>query len=144
MQHRSIIILPNSRMITNFSHIHFFFNKFRCGFMNSRERSNSSHGQMLKCSTCILILIFLIYSFGLVVCASPLIKVNHALLLKSTNSIHTVYSIKVTKWDSACRQCVECQHFKRGQYTEDNSCNIICRDEIKVVTELGENSLHTS
>uniref|UniRef100_A0A8C2XIJ7 Integrin beta n=1 Tax=Cyclopterus lumpus TaxID=8103 RepID=A0A8C2XIJ7_CYCLU len=35
------------------------------------------------------------------------------------------------------KQCVECQHFKRGQYTEDNSCSIICRDEIKVVTELG-------
>uniref|UniRef100_A0A8C2XGQ2 Integrin beta n=1 Tax=Cyclopterus lumpus TaxID=8103 RepID=A0A8C2XGQ2_CYCLU len=34
------------------------------------------------------------------------------------------------------KQCVECQHFKRGQYTEDNSCSIICRDEIKVVTEL--------
>uniref|UniRef100_A0A3Q2PH93 Integrin beta n=1 Tax=Fundulus heteroclitus TaxID=8078 RepID=A0A3Q2PH93_FUNHE len=36
----------------------------------------------------------------------------------------------------ACRQCVECQHFKRGQYMSDNSCNRICKDEIKVVDEL--------
>ncbi|KAJ0058348.1 hypothetical protein NL108_013421, partial [Boleophthalmus pectinirostris] len=34
------------------------------------------------------------------------------------------------------QQCVECQHFKRGQYIEDNSCNRICRDEIKVVDNL--------
>ena len=38
----------------------------------------------------------------------------------------------------AHRECVECQHFKRGQYTEDNSCNKICKDEIKVVDKLGE------
>ncbi|XP_051243745.1 integrin beta-3a [Dicentrarchus labrax] len=35
------------------------------------------------------------------------------------------------------QHCVECQHFKRGQYTEDNSCSRICKDEIKVVDELG-------
>uniref|UniRef100_A0A7N8XYW3 Integrin beta n=1 Tax=Mastacembelus armatus TaxID=205130 RepID=A0A7N8XYW3_9TELE len=34
------------------------------------------------------------------------------------------------------KKCVECQHFKRGQYTEDNSCNRICKDEIKLVEEL--------
>ncbi|XP_054615252.1 integrin beta-3-like [Dunckerocampus dactyliophorus] len=34
------------------------------------------------------------------------------------------------------KECVECQHFQRGQYTDDNSCNRICRDEINVVTEL--------
>uniref|UniRef100_A0A146PHD0 Integrin beta n=1 Tax=Fundulus heteroclitus TaxID=8078 RepID=A0A146PHD0_FUNHE len=34
------------------------------------------------------------------------------------------------------QQCVECQHFKRGQYMSDNSCNRICKDEIKVVDEL--------
>ncbi|XP_063759885.1 integrin beta-3a isoform X2 [Eleginops maclovinus] len=33
-------------------------------------------------------------------------------------------------------KCVECQHFKRGQYTEDSSCSTICKDEIKVVEEL--------
>ncbi|KAG7504767.1 hypothetical protein JOB18_016515 [Solea senegalensis] len=35
------------------------------------------------------------------------------------------------------KECVECQHFKRGQYTSDNSCNRICKDEIKVVEDLG-------
>uniref|UniRef100_A0A672FTJ1 Integrin beta n=1 Tax=Salarias fasciatus TaxID=181472 RepID=A0A672FTJ1_SALFA len=34
------------------------------------------------------------------------------------------------------KSCVECQHFKRGQYIEDNSCNRICRNEIEVVDEL--------
>lgn len=34
------------------------------------------------------------------------------------------------------QQCVECLHFKRGQYIQDNSCNRICRDEIKVVDEI--------
>ncbi|KAM4534859.1 integrin beta-3a [Fundulus diaphanus] len=34
------------------------------------------------------------------------------------------------------QQCVECQHFKRGQYISDNSCNRICKDEIKVVDKL--------
>ncbi|XP_029293448.1 integrin beta-3a [Cottoperca gobio] len=34
------------------------------------------------------------------------------------------------------KKCVECQHYKRGQYTDDNSCSRICRDEIKVVDEL--------
>uniref|UniRef100_A0A8D0D6E1 Integrin beta n=1 Tax=Sander lucioperca TaxID=283035 RepID=A0A8D0D6E1_SANLU len=42
------------------------------------------------------------------------------------------------------KECVECQHFKRGQYTDDNSCSRICKDEIKVVDELGENSSLTS
>ncbi|XP_075941693.1 integrin beta-3a [Anarhichas minor] len=35
------------------------------------------------------------------------------------------------------KECVECQHFERGQYTEDNSCNKICKNEIEVVDELG-------
>lgn len=35
------------------------------------------------------------------------------------------------------KKCVECQHFKRGQYIDDNSCSRICRDEIRVVDELG-------
>uniref|UniRef100_A0A4W6FEA7 Integrin beta n=1 Tax=Lates calcarifer TaxID=8187 RepID=A0A4W6FEA7_LATCA len=34
------------------------------------------------------------------------------------------------------KACVECQHFKRGQYIEDNSCNRICKDEITEVAEL--------
>ncbi|KAL7377662.1 hypothetical protein ABVT39_002804 [Epinephelus coioides] len=34
-------------------------------------------------------------------------------------------------------KCVECQHFKRGQYIDDNSCGRICRDEIKEVDKLG-------
>ncbi|XP_067334038.1 integrin beta-3-like [Channa argus] len=34
------------------------------------------------------------------------------------------------------KKCVECQHFKRGQYTKDDSCSRICKDEIKVVVEL--------
>uniref|UniRef100_A0A671XBA6 Integrin beta n=1 Tax=Sparus aurata TaxID=8175 RepID=A0A671XBA6_SPAAU len=33
-------------------------------------------------------------------------------------------------------RCVECQHFKRGQYFKDNSCNRICKDEIKLVDHL--------
>ncbi|KAK7940096.1 hypothetical protein WMY93_003422 [Mugilogobius chulae] len=36
------------------------------------------------------------------------------------------------------QQCVECQHFKRGQYVTDNSCNRICKDEIRVVDDLGK------
>ncbi|XP_072298988.1 integrin beta-3a [Eucyclogobius newberryi] len=36
------------------------------------------------------------------------------------------------------QQCVECQHFKRGQYVNDNSCARICRDEINVVDNLGK------
>ncbi|XP_034045957.1 integrin beta-3a isoform X2 [Thalassophryne amazonica] len=35
------------------------------------------------------------------------------------------------------KECVECQHFKRGQYTSDNTCSIICKDEIRPVDELG-------
>lgn len=34
------------------------------------------------------------------------------------------------------KECVECQHFKRGQYTDDSSCNRICRDEIQLTEEL--------
>lgn len=45
---------------------------------------------------------------------------------------------------SLCRHCVECQHFKRGQYMDDNSCNRICKDEIRVVDKLGENTLTSS
>uniref|UniRef100_A0A3P8WGT8 Integrin beta n=1 Tax=Cynoglossus semilaevis TaxID=244447 RepID=A0A3P8WGT8_CYNSE len=40
--------------------------------------------------------------------------------------------------------CVECQHFKRGQYISDNSCNRICRDEIRVVDELGDYETSTT
>ncbi|KAF7657756.1 hypothetical protein LDENG_00022280 [Lucifuga dentata] len=40
------------------------------------------------------------------------------------------------------KECVECQHFKRGQLTEDNSCNRICRDEIQPVDELGFRSIN--
>lgn len=54
--------------------------------------------------------------------------------------LYTVYCIKVKLRDSVCRKCVECQHFKRGQYIKDNSCSRICKDEIKVVDELGEKS----
>ncbi|XP_074553579.1 integrin beta-3a [Halichoeres trimaculatus] len=36
------------------------------------------------------------------------------------------------------KECVECQHFKRGQYMTDNSCSRICKDEIIVVEELGD------
>lgn len=36
------------------------------------------------------------------------------------------------------RHCVECQHFKRGQYIADNSCSRICKDEIKVVDLISE------
>ncbi|XP_072224330.1 integrin beta-3a [Leuresthes tenuis] len=34
------------------------------------------------------------------------------------------------------QECVECQHFKRGGRFEDNSCNRVCKNEIKVVDEL--------
>ncbi|XP_069004707.1 integrin beta-3a [Embiotoca jacksoni] len=34
------------------------------------------------------------------------------------------------------KECVECQHFTRGQYTKDKSCNRICKDEIQVVEKL--------
>ncbi|KAG8006782.1 Integrin beta-3 [Nibea albiflora] len=34
------------------------------------------------------------------------------------------------------RKCVECKHFKRGQYIKDNTCSAVCKDEIKVVNEL--------
>lgn len=36
------------------------------------------------------------------------------------------------------RHCVECQHFKRGDYIADNSCSRICKDEIKVVDLISE------
>ncbi|XP_057673179.1 integrin beta-3-like isoform X2 [Corythoichthys intestinalis] len=45
------------------------------------------------------------------------------------------------------KECVECQHFKRGQYTEDESCSRICKDQIKVVTQLeflSENAVNCS
>nr|XP_057905260.1 integrin beta-3-like isoform X2 [Doryrhamphus excisus]XP_057905262.1 integrin beta-3-like isoform X2 [Doryrhamphus excisus] len=41
------------------------------------------------------------------------------------------------------KECVECQHFQRGQYTDDDSCNRICKDEIKVVAELEFHSKNT-
>nr|XP_024128437.1 integrin beta-3 [Oryzias melastigma] len=34
------------------------------------------------------------------------------------------------------KACVECQHFERGQYTTDDSCDRICKNEIRVVDEL--------
>lgn len=34
---------------------------------------------------------------------------------------------------------MECQHFQRGQYIDDGSCNRICKDEIKTVEKLGQN-----
>uniref|UniRef100_A0A672ZDX1 Integrin beta n=1 Tax=Sphaeramia orbicularis TaxID=375764 RepID=A0A672ZDX1_9TELE len=40
------------------------------------------------------------------------------------------------------QQCVECQHYKRGQYTKDNSCNRICRDEIRPVDAVGKNAVN--
>ncbi|XP_076000362.1 integrin beta-3a [Genypterus blacodes] len=45
------------------------------------------------------------------------------------------------------KDCVECQHFKRGQRAEDNSCNRVCKDEIKPVDKLvfhSENSVNCS
>ncbi|CAJ1076232.1 integrin beta-3a [Xyrichtys novacula] len=36
------------------------------------------------------------------------------------------------------KKCVECQHFKRGQYITDNSCSRICKDEIIPVDELSD------
>ncbi|KAM8723817.1 integrin beta-3a [Acanthopagrus schlegelii] len=44
-------------------------------------------------------------------------------------------------------RCVECQHFKRGQYFKENSCNRICKDEIKLVDHLvfhGRNAVNCS
>ncbi|XP_056143499.1 integrin beta-3-like [Lampris incognitus] len=34
------------------------------------------------------------------------------------------------------KECVECNHFKRGRFFKDNSCTKICRDEIRLVDEL--------
>uniref|UniRef100_A0A3Q2FTD8 Integrin beta n=1 Tax=Cyprinodon variegatus TaxID=28743 RepID=A0A3Q2FTD8_CYPVA len=34
------------------------------------------------------------------------------------------------------KKCVECQHFKRGPYISDNSCNRICNNEIVIVDKL--------
>lgn len=34
------------------------------------------------------------------------------------------------------KECVECKHFKRGQLFEDDTCSLICKDEIKLVDEL--------
>ncbi|XP_061568765.1 integrin beta-3a [Cololabis saira] len=34
------------------------------------------------------------------------------------------------------KACVECQHFERGQYMNDNSCSRICKNEIEIVDEL--------
>lgn len=36
------------------------------------------------------------------------------------------------------KQCVECQHFERGQYISDNSCNRICKNEIIIVDKLSQ------
>ncbi|XP_013878237.1 integrin beta-3 [Austrofundulus limnaeus] len=40
------------------------------------------------------------------------------------------------------KECVECQHFKRGQYTTDDSCSRICKTEIQVVGELASHGEH--
>ncbi|XP_029015387.1 integrin beta-3-like [Betta splendens] len=37
------------------------------------------------------------------------------------------------------RDCIECQHFQRGQYTKDGSCSRICKDDIREVEKLGVN-----
>ncbi|XP_047426889.1 integrin beta-3a [Mugil cephalus] len=44
------------------------------------------------------------------------------------------------------KECVECQHFKRGQYAKDNTCNRFCKDEIQVVDKLAfrEKSMNCS
>lgn len=34
------------------------------------------------------------------------------------------------------KHCVECQHFQRGQYVDDGSCNRICKDTVKTVEKL--------
>ncbi|KAJ7992311.1 hypothetical protein DPEC_G00277210 [Dallia pectoralis] len=34
------------------------------------------------------------------------------------------------------KECVDCKHFKRGRLYDDNSCAIICRDEIQKVDEI--------
>ncbi|XP_030591196.1 integrin beta-3a [Archocentrus centrarchus] len=36
------------------------------------------------------------------------------------------------------KECVECLHFKRGQYIKDQNCNIFCKDEIDLVDRLEE------
>uniref|UniRef100_A0A8C6USI6 Integrin beta n=1 Tax=Neogobius melanostomus TaxID=47308 RepID=A0A8C6USI6_9GOBI len=36
------------------------------------------------------------------------------------------------------QKCVDCQHFKRGQYINDDSCGRMCKDEIVVVDNLGD------
>lgn len=50
----------------------------------------------------------------------------------------TVDASYLNLWDLLNRHCVECQHFKRGQYIDDNSCSRICKDEIKVVDQISE------
>ncbi|XP_037545190.1 integrin beta-3 [Nematolebias whitei] len=40
------------------------------------------------------------------------------------------------------KECVECQHFKRGQYITDDSCNRICKTEVQVVDELAYHAEH--
>ncbi|XP_077474088.1 integrin beta-3-like isoform X2 [Stigmatopora argus] len=45
------------------------------------------------------------------------------------------------------KECVECQHFKRGSYAKDQSCAQICKDQIRVVTQLeflSENAVNCS
>lgn len=38
---------------------------------------------------------------------------------------------------SLSRDCVECKHFKRGKLFDDDTCTRICRDEIRLVDDLG-------
>ncbi|XP_017284911.1 integrin beta-3a [Kryptolebias marmoratus] len=40
------------------------------------------------------------------------------------------------------KECVECQHFKRGQYITDDTCNRICKTEIQEVGELASHAEH--
>uniref|UniRef100_A0A8C1Z308 Integrin beta n=1 Tax=Cyprinus carpio TaxID=7962 RepID=A0A8C1Z308_CYPCA len=35
------------------------------------------------------------------------------------------------------KDCVECKHFKRGKLFDDDTCTRICRDEIRLVDDLG-------
>lgn len=42
---------------------------------------------------------------------------------------------------SSCRECVECRHFQRGTLFQDQSCSRICKDEVLLVDELGEEEL---
>lgn len=74
---------------------------------------------------------------------------NVKLPLKPLKLFHCVSShnkVNASLCLSALRHCVECQHFQRGQYVDDGSCNRICKDTVKTVEKLGEKhrTLNTS